>query len=94
MGMIDKERIAAVATLKALGYAFAPATGWSLPDGQRIGCMRESDAMHAVLMRRADALQGCTDGSAEESELKAIADVLEAYEARRWPEGKEPGGKG
>src|ERR1700730_16532844 len=26
--------------------------------------------------------------------LKAIADVLEAYEAKRWPEGKEPGGKG
>jgi hypothetical protein len=24
----------------------------------------------------------------------AIGDLLEAYEAKRWPDGKEPGGKG
>jgi hypothetical protein len=53
-----------------------------------------ADAMHAVLIRCADELRGCTKGSAEEAELGAIADALTAYELVRWPEGKIPGGKG
>ena len=50
--------------------------------------------MHALLVKRADELAGCIEGSPEEAELAAIADVLDAYETRRWPLGKVPGGKG
>ena len=55
---------------------------------------READAMHALLIKRADELVGCTEGSPEEEELRSLADVIEAYEAKRWPSGKVAGGKG
>ena len=39
-------------------------------------------------------LEGCVQGSVEEAELAAIAGTIEAYEAKRWPEGKSHGRKG
>jgi hypothetical protein len=52
----------------------------------------EADAMHALLVKRAELLMGRR--SPEDEELRALADVIEAYEAKRWPSGKVAGGKG
>jgi hypothetical protein len=53
-----------------------------------------TDALHSLLVLRADRLEGCTKGSDEATEFRLIADTVEAYEAKRWPDGKVPGGKG
>jgi hypothetical protein len=98
MSIIDRQRIAAVKELEKLGYSFTPAAGWSLPPGttgnQASHFAADADAMHVLLVQRADKLDGCTEGSEEAIELQHIADAAEAYEAKRWPNGKEPGGKG
>jgi hypothetical protein len=91
---LDKKRISAVRALEAIGYRYSN-SGWVPPAGASPSRqLAEADAMHGMLMRRADALAGCQEGSKEETELKTIVDLLEAYEAKRWPLGKEPGGKG
>jgi hypothetical protein len=93
---IDRQRITAVSSLEALGFNYHNGT-W-LPaiaaPSQALPLIAEADAMHAALVRRAQALVGCMKGSVDEAELTAIADLLEAYEAKRWPLGKEPGGTG
>jgi hypothetical protein len=87
---VDKQRVAAVRTLQALGYLYwdgewiPPATA-----AAPLSLLAETDAQNAALMRRADALAGCT-GSAEKAELKAVVDAIEAYEAKRWPLGRDP----
>jgi hypothetical protein len=53
-----------------------------------------TDALHALLVARADAIAGCTEGSDEEGELAYITDAIGAYEAVRWPDGRADGGKG
>ena len=95
---IDRQRIAAVRKLRELGFIcvtgqWVPAVAVSAPPPQ-IPTLPEADAMHAALVRRADAFSGCQEGSEEEADLQAIAGVLEGYETRRWPDGKERGGKG
>jgi hypothetical protein len=53
-----------------------------------------TDRMHGLLMERADALMGCLEGSAEEAELAAPTDIIEAYESQRlaaWPNSRRQG---
>jgi hypothetical protein len=67
---------------------------WNAPSGGAPfpSLYDEADAMHALLILRADKLEGCTEGSEEETELKMIADTVEGYEAKRWPDGVVRGG--
>jgi len=67
MSNIDKQRITAVRTLTDMGYVFhdewIPPMDWTTPT------TAEADAMHALLVLRADALEGRTENSPEEREL-------------------------
>jgi hypothetical protein len=90
---IDKQRIEAVRVVEALGYNYCSGKWTSPAKLQGVTLLSaEGDALHALLVTRADELAGYTEGSPEESELEAIANAIEAYEAVRW--GKIPGGKG
>jgi hypothetical protein len=44
-----------------------------------------TDAMHALLIKRADELVGCTESSPEEASWRCSSDAIEAYEAQRRP---------
>jgi hypothetical protein len=90
---IDKQRVAAVRKLEQLGFTFA-GDDWMQPTNNAAPAPAITDALHALLVKRADDLEGCTEGSDEERELAAIADAVEAYEAIRWPSGKVNSGKG
>jgi hypothetical protein len=95
MSALDRQRIGAVKAMVGLGYTFdgfvwnAPPGGVPFPN-----LYDEADAMHGLLVLRADKLEGCTEGSDGETELKMIADTVQAYEAKRWPDGIASGGKG
>ena len=99
---IDKQRIAAVAALEALGFKYTSDRGWLPPISSRRGTFggmlpdltAEADAMHALLVIRADTLMGEPEESDGPTELQLISDAVEAYEIKRWPRGKIPGGKG
>jgi hypothetical protein len=92
MSNIDRQRVAAVRKLEQLGFTFA-AGDWMLPANDA-AAPAITDALHALLVKRADAIAGCTEGSDEEAELAYITDAVEAYEAVRWPGGRANGGKG
>jgi hypothetical protein len=79
--------------MKELGYSNQQGI-WSSPPVAVAHLANVADAMHALLVRRADELEGCIEGSAEGAELASIVIAIEAYEEKRWPLGKVPGGKG
>jgi len=53
-----------------------------------------ADAMHAILVKRADQLASTIDAAADVTEYLTILAVIMAYEGKRWPLGKALGGKG
>jgi len=71
MSNIDKQRIAAVRTLVDMGYVFLDE--WIAPMCVTTPATAEADAMHALLVQRADQLDGCTEGSSEAAELEQIS---------------------
>ena len=91
--MLDKQRITAVGVLLGMGFHFTDG-GWVAPPHVGADLTTEADRLHAVLVERADEIGGCPDGSGEDTELRTITDALEAYEAKRWPDGRPSGGKG
>jgi hypothetical protein len=93
MSDIDRQRIAGVKTLLAHGFTWHEGR-WVKPAALAAPVLPEADALHALLVDRADQLMSCTENSSDEDELIAIGEAIEAYELKRWPEGKEPGGKG
>ena len=97
MSTIDRQRIEAVRTLEQAGYSFiagawiGPTLGAALTTAPLTA---DADAMHSLLVLRADALMRYPEESEGGAELALITDTLERYEAKRWPEGKVPEGKG
>jgi hypothetical protein len=65
---IDRQRITAVQALEALGCRYHDGE-WLPPAAPPLPLTWEADAMHGMLMRRADALTGCQEGTGEETEL-------------------------
>jgi hypothetical protein len=49
--------------------------------------------MHTLLVSRAGKLECYGEGSSDEVEYKMIKETIAAYEVKRWPDGKVPGGK-
>ena len=86
MSNIDKQRGAAVRKLEQLA-------GDELMHPTSNAAPAITDALHALLVKRADDLEGCTEGSDEERELEAVTNAI-AYEPVRWSTGKVNGGKG
>jgi hypothetical protein len=80
MSTIDKQRIAAVQTLERFGFTFN-GIDWVTSTSSLThtsSLTTEADAMHALLMLRADKLEGCCEGSVEATELETITDTIEA----------------
>ena len=94
MSTIDRQRVAAVRKLEQLGYTFA-AGDWMKPANDPIAVAPViTDALHVLLVARADELISYPEESVGACELQEITDAIEAYEAVRWPNGKADGGKG
>src|SRR5437588_9636204 len=78
MSNIDRQRVAAVRKLEAMGYTFA-AGDWMQPANDPAAVVPAiTDDLLTTLVKRADELMGCTEGSDEEPQLTAFTDAIES----------------
>ena len=60
-----------------------------------VRAIRNEETYRAALARVSDLIDlDPTPESAQGEELEILGTLIEAYEAKRWPEGREPRGKG
>ena len=93
MSNIDKQRVAAVRMLEAMGYMFAAIDWQPAADHSRVCCAIRRRAARLLVTgptRLAAALKARWRNGA----LRAITDAIDGYELVRWPDGKVPDGKG
>ena len=96
MSNIDKHRVAAVRKLEALGYRYQ-AGEWVLPAASALSAVliiAEADALLSPLVLRADALEGCIEGSEEKAELAVITDADRGLRSGTLASGKGTGREG
>jgi hypothetical protein len=75
MGASRRQATSIDKTMKELGYTCDQGVWTSSPEAvARLAGV--ADAMHALLIKRADELVGCTPNSPEEAELVALTDVI------------------
>jgi hypothetical protein len=79
MSLIDRQRVEAVRFLEAHGYAFEDGH-WKHAVGSPPATL-EGDAIHAMMVRRVEAIAGC---AGHEAELEALTIAINAYESMRW----------
>src|SRR5215831_3460031 len=85
--------------LDVLGFSYTRDRGWRPPipreaSDHDTAQSNFAEAMHAALVRGADALDGQPGAIGRGGGARAIADTIEAYEAVRWPFSKMKGVKG
>lgn len=80
MSRIDRQRVEAVRFLEAQGYTFEDGV-WKQPAGGGAGPAPEGDVIHAMMVRRAEAIAG---RAGHEVELESLTIAINAYESIRW----------
>ena len=79
MSFIDRQRVEAVRVLEARGYTFEDGR-WNPPPEGTLPAL-EGDAIHAMMVRRLEAITGC---AGKETEIESLTIAINAYESVRW----------
>jgi hypothetical protein len=93
LSSIDRQRIAAVRKLEEMGFTFVSGK-WVEPAKDTSAPPHNGEALYELLVKRADELAGCADGSDDARELGATSAAVEAFEEMWWVSGRVDGGKG